>query len=41
VLTVVMLAVVLAVRWLLNSHLKTILPVPLLPTFFRACWDFT
>jgi hypothetical protein len=36
VLTVVMLAVVLALRWVLNSHLKTILPVPLLPTIISS-----
>jgi hypothetical protein len=32
ILTVFMLAFILLLRWLLNSHLKTILPIPLLPT---------
>ena len=35
-LTVVMLAAVLAVRWVMNNHLKTILPVPLLPTIISS-----
>ena len=35
-LTVVMLSFILLLRWLLNGHLKTLLPVPLLPTILLS-----
>lgn len=36
VLTVVVLAVILVVRWLMKNYLGTILPVPLLPTIISS-----
>jgi hypothetical protein len=35
-LTVAMLAVILVLRWLLNNHLASLLPVPLLPTLLTS-----
>ena len=36
VLTVVVLAIILVIRWLLKNYLAAVLPVPLLPTIISS-----